>query len=381
MEGRIKARLAQIPSKNFPWDSVLSGSSETTIKKGIILKRPVSAREKGVLFISFENQWMRLLRHGNVEAIARDFHLVLAPSWSPPHDMAFLLADKFWPGPFFHLLSNYADPPIFARLSSKAVAVPLLASNWVHPHIFGDAGSNDKPFDIVVLANFSPYKRHFALFKLLRQMRTNAKVLLLGTPWAGRTEQNLRDEAALYGVQDNITIRARLPDQELVPAMRSAKTGLIPSLNEGSCVAVVELMFVNVPVAMFDDAVIGSKAFINPRTGCLLHGQNPAAQMADFIARYRDYTPRQWAIDNAISCFGSTAILNSCLRRFSLDRGDSWTEDIVAHHWRPNPAYVYHEDLAPMRKLYSTFEHLYGLSLQSPAGENAPVGLQSSATT
>ena len=278
--------------RGISWDVTYPDSCNEVVQKAIILKRPNGAGEKGVLLISFENQWLRLFRHANVAALASDYHLVLAPSWSPPHDCAFLLASRLWPGPLFHLLSNFHDVAAFGRLAANSVPVPLLASSWVHPGVFTPDLRATKVYDIVVLANFSKYKRHFSLFKMLRHMPASTSVLLLGKGWQGRDETTLRREASWYGVEDRITVRVGLPDDEMISAMRSAKVGFIPSLNEGSCVAVMELLFCDIPVALFDEAIIGSKVFLNPCTGMLLQRRHAAAQMTTFLARQKEYTPR-----------------------------------------------------------------------------------------
>jgi len=57
-----------------------------TISKTAILKTR-SPGEQGVVFISFESQWRKLLALGpeRLAAFAQDYQLVLAPTWSPPH--------------------------------------------------------------------------------------------------------------------------------------------------------------------------------------------------------------------------------------------------------------------------------------------------------
>ena len=296
---------------------------------------------------------------------------MLAPSWSPPHDCAFLLASRLWPGPLFHLLSNFHDVAAFGRLAANSVPVPLLASSWVHPGVFTPDLRATKVYDIVVLANFSKYKRHFSLFKMLRHMPASTSVLLLGKGWQGRDETTLRCEASWYGVEDRITVRVGLPDDEMISAMRSAKVGFIPSLNEGSCVAVMELLFCDIPVALFDEAIIGSKVFLNPCTGMLLQRRHAAAQMTTFLARQKEYTPRAWINEHNLSCFGSTEILNATLRDKCEALGEPWTQDIVPHHWRPNPSYVEREAALQMADIYASFRRRYRVDIAVPGNPDS----------
>lgn len=373
LEHSLASSVDRLYHTPLDWEALAPESKSTQIAKGIILKRPISPREKGVLLISFEVQWLRLFRHAHIHRLAQDYHLVLAPSWSPPHDLAFLIASRMWPGRFFTLLSNFNDIPAFKRIAPNVEPVPLLASSWVHPEIFDVSEPAEKEYDIVILANFAAYKRHFLLFRALRDMRPDTKVLLLGKSMNGRTPETIMDEARAYGVADRVTIKPGLPDAEMVRAFRSAKIALMLSGNEGSCVAVVESMFADIPIGLFEDAIIGSKAYINEHTGRLLKHHNLGRQLEEFIAEHDRYSPRQWVLDNNISCWGSTRILHDALRTNTLEWGEEWTLDIVPHHWRPNPTYVREEDLECNRSAYARFERDYGCSLLIRATDGAPL--------
>lgn len=363
IEIEMLKRTAGLDTSTLNWDIVFPESKPRKIQKGIILKRPQSEREKGVLFVSFEGQWLRLFRHADIGKLARDYFLILAPTWSPPHDLPFLLAAKEWPGGLFHILSNLEDIPAFQRIAPNAVTIPLQSSNWVNADLFKPDNTTEKRFDIVMLANFAAYKRHFLLFKALRNMPSSTRVVLLGRRMDGRTADTVTSEAAFYGVENRITLLAGLPDEKLVEALRSAKISLILSGNEGSCVAVVESMFADVPVGVFADAIIGSKVYINNDTGRLLIKKDLAAQLTEFIHEYDRYCPRKWVLENDVSCIGSTGIMNSIIKAKALEWGEDWTTDIAVHHWRPNPKYLHETDAINMRDAYADFAANYGIPI------------------
>ena len=175
-ENICKKVLQKISIDNSQWDQVVKDFNRNIVEKGIILKQPIE-NEKGVLLVSFENQWIRLLYNSIIEKLCENYILVIAPSWSPPHSSAFFLIDKFWKGTLFTLLSNDEDYNAYKRISSKAIPVKLLASNWVLPSKFVPL-KNDKVWDIIVLANFSTYKRHFFIFKMLGKIPKKYKVVL-----------------------------------------------------------------------------------------------------------------------------------------------------------------------------------------------------------
>ncbi len=363
LEQKLRMRIDQLDPSQLNWDVIFPHSEPREIHKGVILKKPISESEKGVLFIAFEDHWLRLLRHVDLEALHRKYHLVLAPTWSPPHDLPMTLAAKMWPGALFNIMSAVVDQDVFARLADNLVSVPLISSNWVNPDVFAGDDNVSKEFDIVMLANFAVYKRHWLMFDVLSKLPPRTKLLLLGRGWEGRSAEVIMNEARTFGCADKVTMKEGLSDADMVRAIKSARVSLIFSGNEGACVAVVEAMFAGVPVGLFDDAIIGSKAYVNEQTGRLLTRPNVVSELIEFIANYQQYTPRQWVFDNSVSYVESTKILNNAIRDAVLKMGEDWTLDIHEHQWRPNPTYLSDDICREMRPYYETFEKEFGIPL------------------
>ncbi len=367
IERKAAALANRIRFEELDWDALYPRSASKSIPKSILLKRRVSDREKGLLLVSFEEQWVRILRHGDLQRLAADYDIVLAPSWSPPHDLAMLLFAAAWPSRFFTLLSNFDDAGAMERIAPNVQAVRLLASSWVHPDLFMPQPDLVKTYDIVMLANFAVYKRHFRLFQVMAAMERKPRVLLLGRPMEHRDENTIRREAELFGVGDFVTIKVGLPDHELVKEMQRAKVSLILTKTEGSCVAVTEALFLNLPVGLLENARIGSKAFINSSTGALLRERCLADDLRSFIDASQTFAPRTWAVDKGIDCHASTHTLDQAVKQRCLADGGVWTEGIVAHHWRPNPEYVRSEDRVRLLQYGSRFLTDYGFDLAGPS--------------
>lgn len=363
LENKLRLRVDQLDPSQLDWDAIFPHSKLREIRKGVILKQPISDREKGVLFIAFEDHWLRLLRHVDLEALHRKYHLVLAPTWSPPHDLPMTLAAKMWPGKLFNIMSAVVDQDVFARLGDNLVSIPLISSNWVNPDVFAGDDNVSKEFDIVMLANFAVYKRHWLMFDVLSKLPPATKLLLLGRGWEGRTADVIMNEARTFGCADKVTMKEGLSDADMVRAIKSAKVALIFSGNEGACVAVVEAMFAGVPVGLFADAIIGSKAYVNEQTGCLFTRSNVVQELRDFIDNHERYQPRQWVLENGISYVESTKILNNAIRDAVLKMGEEWTLDIHEHQWRPNPTYLTDDICREMRPYYDAFEEEFGIPL------------------
>ncbi len=365
VESRLRQRLDEWNPAGFQWDQFLPGSQPRTVRKSIILKTPQANGEKGVLFVSFEDNWLRLLRHANVAKLARDYHLIISPTWSPPHDLPLLLAVKLWPGVLFTTISSIDDLPVFARISPQIITIPLLSSSWVNPAVFAPDPTQAKKYDIAMVANFALYKRHFALFRALREMSRDTKVVLMGRGWDGRTKDDLEKEASWFGVKDRLTILEGPPDPEMVRTLCSSKVSVIMSKGEGSCVAIAESLFVDVPVGLLEDANVGSRVFINAQTGRFLRPRHLAEDLTKLIQDYRQFHPREWMLENGKSYRESSDTLNRALKSWSSQQGEPWTVDLMPFHWRPTARYLTLEEARSMDGEYQRFEREYGVPVES----------------
>jgi glycosyltransferase involved in cell wall biosynthesis len=359
----MRKELAILNPTAIDWVSVgVPAANRMDIPKGIILKPPVSPEEKGVLCIHFEDQWLRLLRSGHAADVARRYDLILGPSSSPPPDLELLLATKMWPGRLYTLLSNFDDEAAMRRLSDRLTPIPLLASHWVDPDSFVPYLGAPKEFDLLMLAHFCRVKRHWLFFNALRKLPRRFRVLLLGVPLSGRSEKDLMDEARAFGVQDRFELVVRPTRSEVLTALCGSRVSLIFSGQEGSCIAVSESLLADTPVGLFRNARIGSKAFINERTGMLLERPGLANQLQRFVETARTYQARAWALDN-ISCHRGREFLNETFRAAALREGRPWTRDLMPIQNSTLPSYLTAEAEEAMRPWYDEFSRRYGLRI------------------
>ncbi len=339
IERWTQARLDSLPVEQL-WKWQPREEELVEVHKTAILK-PYQAGEKGVLFVSFESQWEKLLKLGpkRLAAFAAEYELVVAPTWSPPHSVTNLVFPRLFPGPLPCTISNWADMEIFPRLHPSYHPVGLFASSWVHPEIYAPRPHAERDIDLLMVANFGRYKRHHVLFSALAKIpkALRPKVVLVGQPHGSRTAEVLLSEMDGYGVRDCITLKSRISDAEVVDILCRSKAALITSLREGSCVAVVEAMMANTPLALLRGAHIGSAAFLNQSTGRWLDEGRLHEQLPKFIADSAGFSPRAWLTENGVNCHSSTQTLNAHLRTAALAAGRRWTADIAVHHWRPDP--------------------------------------------
>jgi hypothetical protein len=375
LETAMHTDLERLPAEAIDWQAAGAGAPERDdIPKGIILKPPVSEQEKGVLYITFEDQWLRILRSGRVADMAQRYDIVLGPSASPPPDVALLLAAKLWPGRVYTLVSNLGDIERFRRLSPKLEPIPLLASSWVDPDAYGPYLHQSRDYDIVMLAHFDLVKRHWLFFDMLRRLPRHLRVLLMGVPLSGRTEVMLRDEARLFGVADRFDLVVKPTREQVAEGLCRSRVSLLFSQQEGSCIAIAESLLADTPVGVFRSAHIGSKAFLNEQTGILLDRARLAEQVLTFVASADNFRARAWALEN-ISCHVSRRVLNDFLCRAAHRDQRPWTRDLEAIAQHLVPCYLTQRTEDEMRPWYDDFTECYGLRLgpaaRTPASRSA----------
>lgn len=330
------------------------------LRKCLVLKPRIGPREKGVLLLSFEYNLPPLLAAPRVGEFLRDYTVICATSWSPTQFQAVWTVAHLPGADFFFMLSHARDAEWWARLDPGTFIMPLMISQWNDPADFQPRPKGGRDIDILMVANWAPFKRHWVLFKALRQMRRKLRVVLVGQPEAGRAMEHVMAEAEAFGVHDQIEFHNRLPIDEVTALQCRSKVSLVFSRREGSCVVVTESMFADTPVGLLRGAHVGSAAFINPQTGVFLDEANLAAELGDFLDRHEQFSPRRWAEEN-ISCHVSTRRMNDALREHALRRGQEWTRDICTLGIRPDPRYVHPDDEKRMLPACEEIRDKYGI--------------------
>jgi glycosyltransferase involved in cell wall biosynthesis len=364
---RIRARLPDLDVGRVDWSEFVPNANQSRQWLSEMLKPRVSAREKGVLFIPFENEWLRLLAHCDLAELARCYTLVLAPS-SSPHNLSNYVFPAAWPGTVFTLISNRRDLEVLPRIAPNYAVVPLFASSWVDPGRFRPLPRDRRDIDLVMVANFGKVKRHHALLAALRRLPRRLRVQLIGQDQDGRTAETMRALARAYGVEDRLELRSNAAYQEVADALCRSRASVILSRREGSCVVVAESLFADTPVALLAGAEIGSSAFLNPQTGRFLPDRDLARELLDFVEQAGSYSPRRWAEEN-ISCFHSSRTLNEVLRKHAGAAGEEWTQDIAPLCWCPFPRLVSPEDRQRLRPARQQLEARFGIAIGPPEEE------------
>jgi glycosyltransferase involved in cell wall biosynthesis len=334
--------------KKIGWQRYQQQTASPVLTKSLVLKAPGNG-EKGVLYVSFEYNWLRLLRHYDVPALLREYDLVCASSWSPPDFPAHWALARIGPGPVWMQISNPSDMQLYRQFDHRIEPVPIMASDWINPDFYRPRPHERREIDLLMVAGWSHVKRHWLLFRALRRMRRNLRVVLIGQDADGRTAEDVYRQARAFGVAGRIELLSDLPIERVTEHQCNARCSVILSAREGSCVVVAESLFADTPVAMMHDAHVGSRAYINEQTGVLLEPATMHIRLSELIERSGSFRPREWAVAH-ISCHHARRKLSELLQR-----------ELVPMCWRPDPVYVNAEDELRLAPAYEQLRQRHGI--------------------
>lgn len=365
LERRALEQVKQLDPARVDWTEFYRDADSRYLPRGVILKPWVGPREKGVVYVAFEAEWLRLVRHVRLAEFAERYTLIVAPSSSPYNLVNFVLPNVY-PAPLYSLINHDEDVDVLRRVGPHYRIVRLYTSHWVNPAIYQPRPRSERDIDLLMVAAWGKVKRHHLLFRALRELPGAARVLLVGQDQEGRTEATVRREAGYYGVADRFEMWTNAPHTQVRDAFCRARASLLLSLREGSAVVVPESLFAGAPVGLLRNADNGSRAFITPQTGVFLDEDRFTEQLADFLARADTFAPREWAEAN-ISCWRSSERLNAQLRDDMRADGQEWTRDLLPLCWQPDPRLVRRDDWAALQDERADIKQRYGVELGPPS--------------
>ena len=350
--------------KDFELKSNLKSTLQrkTVLSSSIILKEP-RANEKGIIFIATEGDFIKLISTGDLGCVFNKYLCVLASAWSPPDFRKYAEVIGKSSDPLFVVISNWEDMDYFSFLHPWVQPVPILTCDWLNPSLFFPRPADDRDIDIIMVAGWGKYKRHWLLFKALRDMSPQLRVVLIGADSQGRTVDDVKKEAHVFRIKQHVDFMTNLPVHEVNMLQGQSKIAAQLSIREGACVAVTEAFMANTPVCMMEDAHVGSKRHINKETGILLTYSFLGRQLSNFLSSYASFKPREWAL-REISYSRSCLMLNNILKIYSLNRGQKWQKDIAPFYWDYFKAnYALESDKVGLKEEIIKFDKLHNISV------------------
>lgn len=343
----------EVARRNARYSSIIR--KQPLLDRSIILKAPGDHGEKGVLLMTFEYNWARLLLGMNDDELAwleTRFDLVFSTSSSPTAYAVLLLAVSRIRGTVFVQVCNPGDAAVIESIHPRLKCLPTMPCDWINPDLFEPKPNAERQTDVLMVSNWADVKRHFDLFRALAPLSKDLRIVLIGQPEDGVTSEDIRSMAREYGVPQQLVVFESLPIHEVARHQCDARVSVIMSRREGCCVAAVESLFAGSALALRADAHIGPLSYINDQTGRLLRPSHLAQDLAALVIDSGKLSPREWAIEN-IAGLCSQKKVDDMLAGHAAASGAPWTRGIVLPQWRPHPTFARTDDLESMRSIYA----------------------------
>lgn len=327
---------------------------DPSLSRSIVLKAPGIGGEKGVLLMTFEYNWVRLLvglSDDDLRWMDENYDLVLSTSWSATDYAALALALSRMSGTVFVQSCNYQEIATLEAFHPRLKCLSTLPCDWINPTLYAPKPPHERQTDIVMVANWGEFKRHWDLFRALSQMPPNLKIVLIGQREPGRSREFIQTMAKSFGAQQRIEIYESLAIADVARHQCDAKVSVIMSRREGCCVAAVESLFAGCALAMREDAHVGPLAYINEHTGKRLRTGHIHEDLLALLNEAKNLQPHVWAATH-LACTESRSKLNALLKSESLRQGRPWTQDIAQPQWRPHPTFANEEEREALRPAY-----------------------------
>jgi glycosyltransferase involved in cell wall biosynthesis len=279
----------------------------------IVAKSPQSGGEKGVLFLGTERDLDLLATSGLLPDVQQEFTLFSLSAWSPPSPRTYAGVARACVEPVHVGISHADDVSALAVYGQRIVPVPLMACDWINPMDFTSPPAATRDIDVIMVASWERFKRHWLLFRALRHLPPQLRVVLVGTSSGKRSVDDVKEDARTWGVRQPLEFHNDVSIAEVNRLQSAARVALQCSGREGSCVAVTEAMMAGTPVGVPSDSHFGARRHINARTGRVLERDVIGRELGRLLDDAHRLDPRGWIVENA-SCITSSARLDAHLR-------------------------------------------------------------------
>lgn len=329
-ESFAKVRDAHIHRSNYPPIAQKFITDPERFFPGMcIVLKGYENGERGVIVLKYSYSFPLFLRLFDVDKIAQRYFIVLEPSWNGYFNLDILSYLRLR-APVFVQTQEPRDAKLLRNIDSNLYPVPLGTNWWVDHQVFKPLINIEKDADIIMVASWANFKRHYKFFRILRDMRQRGKVLrtiLVGYP-IERSIDEVRAQASFFGVENQIEFYEWLTPEEVNLQMNRAKINLVWSRYEGNNRVLLEGMFAGVPFILREGFNYGYKyPFVNNQTGLFANERNLGHVISYILTHYEKYKPREWALKN-MSYERAVDILCASIRRVALSLGERFDGDI-----------------------------------------------------
>ncbi len=310
------------PIKTFLNDLVASIEQKENTKKFfsnpellfdgvIIVLRQNNNVRKGVILIKYSYYFPLFFKLFDVEAISEKYHIVLEPSWAGLCEPG-ILAYTSLTSPVFVMTYEERDRHFIDRIDSNLVSVNVGPNWWVDYRKFDMTTKKNRNIDIVIVAGWAEFKRHYFIFKAIRALKRQGHIYtiaLAGYP-GDLALEDIKKMAKHMDIFDQISFHEWITPDEVSELLQCAKVNILWSRFEGNNRAIIEGMFCDTPCIIREGHNYGDKYdYINNKTAEISNELNLAKTIKYVIDNHSFYSPREYVLKEH-NCIKATEVLS-----------------------------------------------------------------------
>jgi hypothetical protein len=322
----------------------IESNEKQNILRDIIILKQASTNEKGVILLKYTETFEAFIALFDTDRIFEKYYIVLEPSWAGYCDPSILM-----------YISNKHDVVIqsfteddyvfITDLNINLKPIKLGPSDWVDLDQFNMLNM-EKVYDLIMIANWAYHKKHVELLKALHNLDRKLYVLLVGFEWGGRKKEDIEKEIIKRKIKSvQIDIVENLSHAEIVIALNKSKVKVFLTKKEGDNKAVVEALFCNVPILVYENTIGGAKNKVNKATGMFTSYAELSDNIDYMVSNYTKFSPREWAKKNT-GYLITTRRLNHFIKDIAKANGETYSNDIEPKINSPNLLYK-NEEIRP----------------------------------
>ena len=331
----------------------------------IVLREP-SETHKGVLLIKYSYYFGLFHQWFDVPAMQTRWILVLEPSWSGYCDEGILsyalLADRV-----YVLTPERHDEAFLNGIDSGLVPIPVGANGFTDEAIFSDTPPRHKTFDVVMVASWMPFKRHWRLLRVLSSLRKKGHVLtcaLVGYP--GLNVEYIQSLVKLYKLEEQVSVFESVPPESVAEILRASRVNVVWSRFEGINRSSVEGMLCGIPVILRSGFNYGQDyKHINSETGQFATERELAEALLRWCRQKTQVRPREWVLGN----------MSSEISTQTISRTIDSTENVLPNPLAVKVNYLHgmsYRDAADSSRFKSSYDELSTYLTAPPVMRRAP---------
>jgi len=358
----VREAIEEYPASRSPTPHTAKffETPEKLLKGSALVIKSPGPNERGVLYLYYTYLYPLFLRFFDVEGLKQRYHIVVEPSWAGHCDLNILCLTTVKSPVFVGALEPH-DTNFLSNLGTNIEPVEIAGNSWIDQELFKPLPDTKKDYDLISIAAWSHYKRHWALFRALRTLKARGlrpKVLLVGYP-VELTAQDIYDQACAYGVADLLEFHEKITPKEVNEFLNRSKVNILWSRREGTPRAIIESMAAGVPCIVRKGFNYGYHyPYVNEQSGQFSDERSLPDTIERLLKAHASMEPRPSVIPR-MTPRESTRRLNNSIRATATKLGEQWTRDIAVRGGNIDGlAYLDAEDRDRFQADYETLKSL-----------------------